>query len=266
HYGFINFTTALSADRVFFNSEYHMNSFLSELEPFLNSFPDNNETQAVERIRAKSRLLYLGMDFEGFDAAVAKAGVRAPDENRVPLILWNHRWEYDKGPEEFFQALNILMKRGLAFEVAILGEHFRMIPKLFEEARDVFGERVVHFGFAKDYVEYAGWLARADIVPVTSTHDFFGASVIEAIYAGVMPILPKRLAYPEHIPAGLHDMYFYDGFDDLVARLEAAIIERGAQTERPKTSNGALREHVARYGWDKLASIYDEAMEDVVDS
>lgn len=256
-YGFINFTTALSAERVFFNSAYHMEAFLGDLSGLLAGFPDHNEISQVERIREKSAVLYPGMDFARLDAAAIATNI--PKDKGAPLLLWNHRWEYDKDPAEFFRALYILMDKGLAFEVAILGEHFTNIPREFREARERLGERVIHFGFAEDYVQYAGWLKRADILPVTSKHDFFGCSVVEAIYCGAVPLLPKRLAYPEHIPGPLHDRYFYDGFDDLVGRLEAALVEAGG----PPASNEALREHVARYGWENMAPAYDEAMEDV---
>ncbi|MAV96235.1 MAG: glycosyl transferase family 1, partial [Candidatus Marinimicrobia bacterium] len=43
HYGFINYSSALSADKVFFNSEFHMKSFLEALQPFLKQFPDYQE-------------------------------------------------------------------------------------------------------------------------------------------------------------------------------------------------------------------------------
>ena len=43
HYGFINYASALSADKVFFNSKFHMNSFLDNLYPFLKNFPDHNQ-------------------------------------------------------------------------------------------------------------------------------------------------------------------------------------------------------------------------------
>ena len=42
----------------------------------------------------------------------------------TPLILWNHRWEYDKNPEEFLQALLRLDEQGLDFRLAILGKYF----------------------------------------------------------------------------------------------------------------------------------------------
>ena len=63
HYGFINYSSALAADRVFFNSRYHMDSFLSELEIMLKGLPDYRELDTVEEIRDKSSVLHLGMDF-----------------------------------------------------------------------------------------------------------------------------------------------------------------------------------------------------------
>jgi glycosyltransferase involved in cell wall biosynthesis len=260
-FGFINFTTALTAKKLFFNSAYHMEAFLSDLSVFLEGFPDYNERESIELIREKSEVLYLGMDFKKLDKAAATR--EEVKEQSAPLILWNHRWEYDKEPAEFFRALYLLMDKGLAFDVAILGEHFTNIPEVFKEARERLGERVVHFGYAKEYAEYARLLTSADILPVTSSHDFFGCSVVEAIYAGALPILPKRLAYPEHIPQAFHDDIFYDGFYDLLSRLEEAII----QAEKGETpSNDALKEHVARYSWQRMAPLYDEAMEDIVDS
>lgn len=41
HYGFINYFSALAADAVFFNSKFHRDSFLEELQRFLKHFPDH---------------------------------------------------------------------------------------------------------------------------------------------------------------------------------------------------------------------------------
>ena len=67
HYSFINYTSALAADKVFFNSQYHFNAFFEALPKFLKSFPDNNELQSVEQIKAKSEVLYLGVDLKKLD-------------------------------------------------------------------------------------------------------------------------------------------------------------------------------------------------------
>ncbi len=57
----------------------------------------------------------------------------------------------------------------------------------------------------------------ADILPVTSIHEFFGISVMEAIYCGCYPILPRRLTYPELFDDQKNPELFYDTFDELVS-------------------------------------------------
>lgn len=248
HYAFINYTSALAADAVLFNSRYHFETFAEQLPAFLKSFPDQNELESLAHLRAKSAVLPLGLDLQRLDNLRPKT---PKDAAEPPLILWNHRWEYDKGPEEFFAALYRLQEEGLAFEVAVLGESYRQVPPVFAEARQRLGERIVQFGYAKDFADYARWLWRADILPVTSSHDFFGASVVQAIYCHCTPLLPRRLAYPEHLPAALQGRFLYEGFDDLLGRLRELL-------KNPFRETGELSAHVARYDWGELTGRYDE--------
>lgn len=95
------------------------------------------------------------------------------------------------------------------------GRFLKNLPRL--------GKRVVQYVYAKDFDDYAAWLWQADILPVTSKQDFFGGSVVEAMFCDTMPLLPKRLAYPEHISEVHHEKFFYDDFDDMTFRLEMAI-------------------------------------------
>ena len=94
HYGFINFTSALVADKVFFNSQYHYNSFLDALPKFLKMYPDYNELWTINNIKEKAIVLYLGMELNTISPIKKR--------NEIPVILWNHRWEYDKNPTFFF--------------------------------------------------------------------------------------------------------------------------------------------------------------------
>ena len=246
HYGFINFTSALAADEVFFNSQYHMDSFLKGLGPFLEGFPDHKEIDAIKGIEEKSQVLPLGVDLERFDE---HRGAKEP--LHPPLILWNHRWEYDKNPDEFFRALFELHSEGVAFQVALLGERFSKSPPVFEEAERRFGESIIHSGYVEDFEEYAHWLGRADILPVTSIHDFFGRSVVEAVYCDCYPLLPKRLAYPEHIPRERHDEFFYGDFEGLLSKLRALILNI-EETRRIRVSG-----FVEKYDWGLMAPRYD---------
>lgn len=256
HYGFINYASALAADRVLFNSDYHRQAFLQALPGFLGVFPDYREVANIESIAAKSQVLPLGLDLQRFD--VHRPPVEL-DSQRLPLLLWNHRWEYDKNPEEFFRALFLLQEQGLEFQVAILGESFAEQPAIFAEARRRLGERVVQFGYAENFASYAHWLWRADILPVTAIHDFFGISVVQAMHCDCHPLLPKRLAYPEHVPSSCHGDYFYEDFDDLVVRLAGLINQVSALRCR------SARSFVQNYDWRHLGPRYDDLFSELLD-
>lgn len=43
-------------------------------------------------------------------------------------ILWSHRWEHDKNPDEFFGVLFKLDEMNVDFRLHVLGEQFNEIP------------------------------------------------------------------------------------------------------------------------------------------
>ena len=243
HYAFINFSSALVADKVFFNSDFHKASFLGALPNFLKGFPDYNELDSIKKIQEKSEVLHLGMDLQKFDKYKCKA-------NSKPLILWNHRWEYDKNPKDFFKALYKMKEKNLDFEVVILGENFRQIPEEFEIAKEKLKDKILFMGYANSFKDYATWLWKAHILPVTSNQDFFGGSVVEAIYCNCYPILPNRLAYPEHLQN--NEENFYNSFDKLCQRLENAIL-KFKNLEKLNCS-------VKKYDWKEIIEEYDEKL------
>lgn len=245
HYGFINYASALCADSVLFNSKFHKYSFLDALPNFLKGFPDNNELNTIEQIKAKSEVLYLGLDLKAFDGIESRESA-----SEIPIILWNHRWEYDKNPELFFETLYLLDKKGLEFELVLLGENFSQQPDCFEKAKEYFGSRVLHYGYVESFEEYASWLHKADILPVTSNQDFFGGSVVEAMYCGCTPLLPNNLAFPEHIPAYLQKKHLYNTKEEFVTVFEYMITNFSlAKTECSKW--------VEHYDWEEIAPVYD---------
>lgn len=242
HYGFINYTTALCADAIWFNSDYHRTSFIEALPGFLKQFPDEHNLETIEEISAKSKVMSLGMDLKRFDKLKPE---NVPVHARA-TILWNHRWEYDKNPEKFFEALIEIQRRGWEFNLVVLGEGFRNSPPIFDSAKLELQDRILHWGFVESMEEYLSWLWQSDILAVTSNQDFFGGSVVEAMYCNVKPLLPKRLAYPEHIPKELHGSFFYDD-DDFVNRLQRWIKDVSILR---KQQTGA---YVERYDWERVA-------------
>ena len=178
---------------------------------------------------------------------------------RAPADTWNHRWEYDKNPREFFRVLYQLADEGLEFQVALAGENSRQSPIEFEEARRRLGERVVHYGFADDVETHVRVLRRADILPVTSRHNFSGVCAVEAMYCGAWPLLPARLTYPDFIPAAWEAECLYRTEGELVARLRRLIQE----AERHRADS--LEAHVAPYDWSRLAAAFDACFQGIVD-
>lgn len=244
-YGFINFTTVLAADRVFFNSEFHRSAFLAELPHFLRRFPDFQELGSVEKIAAKSETLPLGLDLQRF------LSFGKPERSGPPVVGWNHRWEYDKGPEAFFETLFQLADEGLDFRLVVLGEAYRKSPPVFAQAKEKLAGRILHFGYAETFEEYARWLWKIDLLPVTSHQDFFGGSVVEAIFCDCYPLLPQRLGYPEHLPEHLHGEHFFENQTGLLAKMRQALRE----VQRLRRFEG--RPFVERYDWGRLAEEYD---------
>ncbi|MFV1883733.1 MAG: DUF3524 domain-containing protein [Balneola sp.] len=255
HYGFINYVSALAADKVFFNSEYHRNSFLGSLPDFLKQFPDRREKESVNLIAAKSEVLHLGMDLERFDQFQGSEKKKESD----PIILWNHRWEYDKRPRAFFKQLFRLKTKGRRFKLVVLGERNEVIPPIFVEAKEKLSYEILHLGYTEDFETYARWLWKADILPVTSNQDFFGGSVVEAMYCNCYPILPNRLAYPDHFSEEIRRDYLYEE-GELETRLETAL-EKVINLRKAD-----YQSLVKKYDWGVMISRYDEAIKSLVNN
>ncbi len=249
HYAFINYLSALAADAVFFNSAFHRDAFLHELPRLLKHYPDYTNLHTIATIQARSQVLPVGLDLRRYDAHRPAA---PRDPTRPPLILWNHRWEYDKNPELFFAALDALVAEGIAFQVAIVGENVRKEPTEFLAARERLGQRVVRFGYVESFADYARLLWDANVVVSTAYQDFFGISVAEAIYCGCWPVLPRRLNYPALVPSAWHSETIYDTDDDLLPLLRARLTD-------PRPAPPDLRAHMAQFDWAQMAPQYDAA-------
>ncbi len=254
-YGLIQHLSMLAADRACFNSRYHLESWFEELPRLLKHFPDYTHLETVPAARARSLVLPVGCDLHRLDSFEPPGGTSAAEGSRPPLILWNQRWEYDKDPATFFRALYELAAEGREFRLALAGENFRVEPGEFAQARVRLGSRLVHFGYLPDTAQYGRLLWESDLVVSTALHEFFGVSILEAIYCGCRPVLPRRLSYPELIPAAMHPACLYDDFAGLVALL-------GSGLASPVRLPG-LREAAAHFDWQYLAPAYDELLADV---
>ena len=250
-FGFTDITSALSADRILFNSRFHHDCFFAALPDFINRMPEFKPHWAVDAIRQKSAILHPGCRFDD-----------APDEPSPlpagpPLVVWNHRWEFDKAPEIFFDALDTVAEMGVDFRLAMLGETYQSAPEAFAAARDRLGEKIVQYGFVRDRAAYQGWLKRGLVAVSTAIQENFGIAMVEAMRFGCLPLLPKRLAYPEVLPKEFHADFLYRDRHDLIARLAGML----THPERYLHHRPVLSAMMARHAWPATIHRYDRELE-----
>ncbi len=249
-YPMINWASAAVADLPIFNSEFHRSLFFEQAERFLRQFPDHRHASLIPEVEARSIVLPVGVDLQRIGPPADRTG------QDQPLILWNQRWEHDKGPDEFVDLIEALIARNLDFRVAVVGERFVSAPDSFDRLPDLLGDRLVAFGFLPDD-EYVELLRRADIVVSTAHHEFFGIAIVEAIAAGAFPVLPNRLVYPERIPEQHHGRCLYDEQSGPADRVAWAI-EHAVEAARIVADLAAA---VAPFDWSAVAPVCDEALE-----
>lgn len=244
-YGFMNYTSMLASNAIWFNSDFHYNSWFNALEKFLTRLPDHKEMHLIEQIKTKSEIVSLGIDFSMIDCVSNK------ENNDPPILLWNHRWEYDKNPELFFNTLIELKEVGLDFKLIVLGERNSKSPAIFNEAHNKLKNEIIHWGYAESKTIYFELLNKADFIPVTSNQDFFGISTVEAIASGCTPLLPSGFAFPEHLPKDVAQKHLYKDSAEFKTKLIQLL-------SQPKRENKELSDFVKlKYNWSSIIQIMD---------
>ena len=249
HYAFTNFTTMIAADHVFFNSQFNMDTTLEEAEKVLKRFPDYQPLDRLIEIRAKSRVLYPGIEVSD-DPPVTK-----PPSSPI-VITWAARWEHDKGPDQLETFLQILLESSIDFRINIMGESYSHKPNAFGRIKQRFEDWISAWGY-QSRQRYLEILDTTDVILSTANHEFFGLSVVEALTRGALPLLPDRLAYPEvlgSIAGADAHRFLYTHLNDAVEKLQS-LASVPPEVKRALTSK--CRE---QYSWPKRAEALDNAI------
>jgi len=246
-FGAINYLSACAADIVAFNSEFHRQDFLGALRA-LDAQPNNwLVTASIDAIEAKSTVLPVGVELAWFDDE------RVERPSGPPIILWNHRWEFDKAPDLFVRTVLRSAAEGMLFRLAVAGDPGNNpSPELVALQTSLPG-RIHHFGYAQDRRRYARLLWESSIVVSTTRHEFFGVGMVEALYCECFPLVPARFNYPNLVPAVLHPTALFTSEEDFHDKLRSALI-------LPTAAPPALRESAQRFAWPNVAPEWDIAL------
>jgi glycosyltransferase involved in cell wall biosynthesis len=255
HYVWKDYTNYRIADRIVFNSRYNLDSFCRKFGKFRASLPDMKPENPETDFRRKSSIIPPGCTLVDTNGLISQ-----DHKMETPLFLWNHRWEHDKNPEVFFSLLTRLKKESIPFKLAVVGESFKDSPPCFKEAKSQFSKELVHFGFVQDRNEYEQWLKQADFVFTTALQENFGISMVEAMSAGCIPLMPNRLAYPEVLPSDFHDLFLYENEEDLFTKLSHLMKRQDRDAMGIQLSKG-----MKQYGWEEIIKKFDYLIEEMLD-
>lgn len=211
---------ALAANKLLFNSTYNQVTFLNGVDRLLKLLPDEVPDNISNLLEKKSEILPVAI------TRVAKTATKIPE-----LILWNHRWEYDKAPQVFADALHKLSKMDVHFKLALLGDRPNKKPAALLEIERQFSDKIIINDKVskEDYLKY---LSLSSIVVSTAIHEFQGLSMLEAVSAGAIPAVPDDLCYKEQYP---DDLRYKAGDSDALSEKLYELLN--ARTEVPDVSN-----------------------------
>jgi glycosyltransferase involved in cell wall biosynthesis len=258
----VNLYSALCADMLVFNSAWNQRSFFDGVEELLRRLPDQVPRGLVERLRTLSRVLPVPIEL--------KRPATAP-QHAVPLgrkagarlqVVWNHRWEYDKGPEILLAAVAACIRKQLPVTFHIAGQQFKNQPSQLRQLGALLRlnpDYLGNWGAVPSRQDYEGLLEVADIVLSTALHEFQGLAVMEAAAHGCWPLVPDRLSYPQLFAR----RYRYPGAPQRPEEEGEVIAARLAELSAQLNTGGRLvAPDMTAYGWHNLAPEYRRLLQE----
>ncbi len=248
----VQVTSAYIADRVLFNGPYLKDDFLRSLKVFLDERGDYTD-DILERVAAKCGILLRGINLKDrFGDPV----LDPPPPQKPVTFLWNHRWAYEKGIDDFAIALRQLHAEQIPFQVILAGHPWDR-AELVESLLQELGERVILSGLLEGQ-NYGDALRKADVMVACSKNEPLGVSMIEAIYMGCLPLLPARGSFPTLLPSEHHDLLYDGSVEQLIDRMRMLALNPAA---RP-----GLAAIAAAYDWSNVTRQYDQTFDNLTEN
>lgn len=251
---------ALCADQIVFNSHYNRDSFLQGAMGLFKRLPDTIPDSVLLRLQA-SCVVPVPVPVPVPTALIPATAQDLDSEagnvaGRTLEIVWNHRWEYDKGADLLLELCKRISTDMLPMRLHIVGEQFRKQPVEFQQIDLLLNAHAAQlqisrgrFGFIAARSEYETLLAQSDVVLSTARHDFQGLAIQEACMLGCTPLAPNSLVYPEY----LDSRFLYAlGTDHattatgLCARLQQWHAQKAAGAALPKADLQGFSEAAVR--------------------
>ncbi|PIP57780.1 hypothetical protein COX03_01170 [Candidatus Woesebacteria bacterium CG22_combo_CG10-13_8_21_14_all_39_10] len=169
-------------DGIFVGSKYHKEKFIRK-----------RKIGGLE-----SKIYVTGNPFNTQDILKAVPEKINPVGRRENIVIFSHRWDYEKRPNVFVDMMNQLQNIRKDFKVYITTSRkkFRSNQKwLIEKLHSARFEYHIFDGLSKE--QYYQLLSKSKIFVSTTIEENFGYCLLEAMTLGCTPVVPNKYSHPE---------------------------------------------------------------------
>jgi hypothetical protein len=195
----VNLNTAMAATEIWFNSLYHLRTFLARATAVVNSHPEISGQNPVADIAAKAHLMPPPVDMQLMHDLVANQVIQR-DKRKVFVET------RDADIELLNTTFGMLLRRGERFHLYTVGPVEGLLPDL---RRSAIGETDEH-GQARSILQSGIFISAKPGAP-------FDHLAVRALTAGCWALCPVDGVYSELMPDMLHSPCLYDHAPDTLA-------------------------------------------------
>lgn len=231
-------------DGIFVGSDYSAHSIITRLLSFVT---EEDGKQIARNIHAQG----MPLDYKMLDSI---------NEPKKPIILFPHRFDTEKQPNIFLDAIEVVAKRynpstPIEFCFCTSRETLTsnaqwLLDKLsyLQNSLDGLHEHNYFITVRHDLSKKAYYeLLSSSLCMVSTTiEENFGYCLVEALALGTMPIVPNAFSHPEILDG--HEEYMYETFDELTAKMIDVIkLWELRQTDKLEEIKPELKKFVSPY-------------------
>ena len=201
----VNLNTAAAATEIWFNSLFHLRSFLARAAALVQRYPELATHNPMPELTAKALIMHPPLD----QSAVAQVAPEKIEADHRTVITE----ATDADAKLLIGAFSILRRRGENFRLFTIGGGVEF-P---EEVRPIVLSPLDDLAITRAMFSSAIYLATRTDAPADHW-------AVRALHCGCWPLFPQSGLYRELIPEMLHETCLYDGPPDVLAsRLQDAF-------------------------------------------
>jgi hypothetical protein len=202
----VNLNTAAAASEIWFNSMFHLRSFLARAGALVKRHPELSSHSPMAELTTKAQIFQPPVDLSALHSLAPAMKER---RNKRTIFVETR----DADVELLNTVLDTLERRGEAFKLFTVGNLDGLTPDLPRTALPENDDNVQ----AQAMLESGCFLSVKHDAP--SDH-----YAVRALSAGCWPLMPNSGVYRELIPEALHSSCLYDGqAEQLAGRLQDAF-------------------------------------------